>query len=230
MDQMGRDSPIFGQFPQILQSLGHFVQHLIIYGFSVQDYLGVTLSSCPNVSHLTIQLQMTCGRITMKRLLSLLQEMTRLTRLTVALDFWGFSDNQVVTSQPFLNITHLDIYVSIDYPWESQWEIVTHLPKLTHLLIIVSYDVAVDVVVKLLQFCPLLKVLACMMPHCLYVRPQDALEKVDDYRLVLLDGKNYAHTNIGDWGRAPKGCVGAMFVSEQVVFARDSKYSFSLLT
>jgi hypothetical protein len=224
MNQLGPDSPNFGQSPEILQSLGPFVQQLIIYSCS-EDYLLTFLYACPNVHHLMIHLQMTAGgTFALNRLLLRLQWMTRLTHLTAALNsLWGFSHGKILP-QAYLNITHLDVYVSRTYLWKGHWEILTHLPKLTHLLIIVRYILEVKAVVKLLQFCPVLEILACMIPHHFHVGNYDALERVDDNRLVLLDGINYANTNIDDWGRAPKGCVGAMIVSECVVFTRDSEY------
>jgi len=227
MDQLGPDSPNFVQSPEILQSLGPFVQQLIIYSCS-EDDLTVFLKACPNVHHLMIHLKITAsGTFSLNHMFLMLQGMTQLTRLTAALDsLWGFSHGKILP-QAFLNISHLDVYASSIYPWKDQWEILTHLPKLTHLLIIVRYVLEVKVIVKLLKFCPVLKILACMIPHYLHVGDGGALDKVDDNHLVLLDGKNYASMNISDWGRASKGCIGAMIVSEQVVFTCDSEYSFS---
>jgi len=170
------------------------------------------------------------GTFTLNGLLLRLQGMTQLTHLTAALDsLWGFSHGKILP-QACLNITHLDVYVSRSYPWKGQWEILTQLPKLIHLLIIVRYFfLDVQVVVKLLQFCPLLKILGCMTPHYRHVGDHDALDRVDDNHLVLLDEQNYANINIGDWGRAPKRCVDAMIVSERAVFTCDSEYSFSFL-
>jgi hypothetical protein len=220
MDQMGPDSPDFVQSPKILQSLGSFVQQLIIY-FCSEDSLSAFLDACPNVHHLTIHLQITAaGTVTLNRLLLGLQGMTRLTRLTVALSSLGFSRQNCQTlSQACLNITHLDLYVPNCYPWEGQWEILSHLPKLTHLLVIVRYVLEVNVVVKLLKFCQHLKILACMISHYSNVGNYDALD-TDDNRLVLL----VEQKSISVWGRAPKFCVGAMIVSEHVVFARGSEY------
>ena len=218
MDQMGPESPNFVESPEILQSIGHFVQHLII-NFCSEDHLSTFLYACPNVHHLAIHLQITAaGTFALDRLLLGPQGMTRLTRLTVALSPLGFSRRDCQTR---LNITHLDLFVPNRYPWEGQWEILAHLPKLTHLLIILRFIFEDDVVAKLLQFCQHLKILACMISHDGNVGNYDVLD-TDDDRLVLLDGKKSR-----DWGRAPKWCVGAMFVSEHVVFARGSEYSFN---
>ena len=181
----------------------------MIDGCSDKKSLSTIVSSCPNVRNLAIHLPLFYEGIELNRLLPLLQGMPRLSRLTVAI--LSISYDEFLT-QPFLNLTHL----------EEQWEVLTQLPKLTH--INVGSAVRADHVLKLL-LSPLLIILI-VVPYY-HSHPDEDL-KTDDNRLVLLECHNDS-ARILDWERGTNGGMDTWTFSELVVLARGSEYSFGLL-
>lgn len=196
------------------------MQHLMIDGCSDKKSLSTIVSSCPNVRNLAIHLPLFYEGIELNRLLPLLQGMPRLSRLTVAI--LSISYDEFLT-QPFLNLTHLEVMLGFTHSfWEEQCEVLTQLPKLTH--INVGSAVRADHVLKLLLL-PLLIILI-VVPYY-HSRPDEDL-KTDDNLLVLLECHNDS-ARILDWERGTNGGMDTWTFSELVVLARGSEYSFGLL-
>jgi len=145
--------------------------------------------------------------------------MPHLTRLSAAFQDVLYDEFLLA---PFSNLTHLGILSFNGDSWEGHWEILTHLPKLTHLLI--TYNIHLAVASKLLLFCPLLKVMIVIATSPSYVK--DGLEIVDDNRFVLLKSLT-SSSLVEDWEKGANGGVDRWFFCELiVVFARRSEYSF----
>jgi len=215
-----RHSPDFNYLPQLLQSVGPFVQYLTIESLSTAESLKLRaiLSSCPNVRNLVIYPPSPVGRPSLNYLLPALQGMPHLTHLTAALLSVPYDK---FLTLPFLNLTHLAILLPNGRSWEGEWKVLTHLPKLTHLS--VEFFVQVDIILHLLLFCPLLKLLTVIPYH-----EMDPYElcgyRVDDNRFVQLVGLTYAD-RILDWERGANGGMDKWKFSELVIFARGSEYS-----
>lgn len=209
--------------PQLLQSVGRFVQYLTIENLSVIESLrlGTILSSsCPNVRNLVIYPPVPVGRPTLNYLLPVLQGMPHFTHLTAAL--LGVPYDKFFYP-PFWNLTHLAILLSNSRSWEGQREALTHLPKLTH--ISVECFVQVDIILNLLLLCPLLKLLTIMPYYDHADGDLHELCEVDDNRFVLLARLTYTD-RILDWESGVNGGMDKWIFSELVVLARASEYSF----
>ena len=140
--------------------------------------------------------------------------MPHLTQLSVNL--CGVLHDELLL-EPFSNLTHLGIleFTSNGRPWEGRWEVLTHLPKLTH--ICMSFHIRLDVISKALLLCPILEVVIAMP-----VNNRHTLDLVDDYRFVLLEFLNdddFMH----DWEKGANGGVDIWFFCELIVFARRSE-------
>jgi len=127
--------------------------------------------------------------------------------------------------EPFSNLTHLGIISnggSWEERWEGRWEVLIHLPKLTHIRI--SHKISLKVVAKLLRLCPILKVLVAMP-----VQNADSLTVVNDKRFVLLKFLYHASL-IHDWEKGVNGGMDVWSFCDLIVLARSSEYSlrFSL--
>jgi len=193
------------------------VQHLMIDGDFANESLTTVFSSCPNISDLAIHHPFTPnGQLKWTYLLPILQEIPHLNRLTLG-SLCVLSNNESLV-QTFLNLTHLRMHGSMG----GSWEVVTHLPKLTHLTVecVTKYHIS-----KFLLLCPLLKLLA--LYHCSKCSGEPSgLHTLDDNRLVLLEGGKRCEDRILDWERGANGAVDSWIFSERIVFARGSEYSF----
>ena len=211
--------------PQILQSVGPFVQHLMIDSHSAGDSFQTVLSSCPNIRNLAIYLptswrasRASKGEVELNSLLSVLQKMPRLTRLSMGLPHVFYADLLI---RPFLNLTHLEILFPSAFKYWEKWDVLTQFPKLTHICI--EGAIRVRDVLKLLH-CPRLKLLIVVTSNSDRDRQDsDGLYGVEDNRLVLLEAENYVDV-IFDWDKGANGGVDRWMFSELVVLARDSEY------
>ena len=199
------------------------MQYLTIQSLSTAESLKLRaiLPSCPNVRNIVIYPSSPAGRPTLSSLLPALQGMLHLTHLTAAL--LGVPYDKFLTA-PFSNLTHLAILLPNGRSWEGQWEVLTHLPKLTH--ICVECFVQTDIILNLLQFCPLLKLLTVMPYHD---HPDGdpyyglSGHRMDDNRFVWLVGLAYAD-RILDWESGINGSIDKWTFSELVIFARGSEF------
>ena len=208
------NSPDLAYLPQLRQSAGPSVQHLMIDKVSSDDSLITILSSCPNVRNLAIYLPTSWEEDELNPLLPTLKKMTRLTRLRAGLSCVCYAELLI---PPFLNLTHLEILLSSGRSW-GEWEALTHLPKLTH--ISVGCSIQVNDVLRLLKDCRRLKVLILVPYHS--TQDLDTLYGVDDNRLILLGRLNYVDSII-DWEKGANGGVDTWVFAELVVVARDSE-------
>ena len=194
------------------------MQHLMIDGASDKESLRTIVSSCPNVRNLAIHLPLFEGiEWELDYLLPALREMPHLTCLTMAFLSASF------LAEPFLNrLTHLHVVVVLTPSFcVGKWEILTHLPKLTHLN--VGCSMLVEHVLKLL-LSPLLKLLivgAYAQVISLYA-DKDALSSVDDNRLVLLR-KGNCDDRVLDWEKGANGGMDSWVFAELFVLAQGSE-------
>ena len=120
------------RLPQLLQSAGHFVQHLIIDSSSACGSFRNILSSCPNLCNLAINLPSDWGEVELDNLLHVLQSLQRLRRLTLWSPCLSYIDI-LIRPSCFPNLTHLEILLPSKTPvsWEI-WNIFAQFSKLTH--------------------------------------------------------------------------------------------------
>jgi len=157
------------------------------------------------------------GEVKLNSLLSVLQKMPRLTRLSMSLPRVFCADLLI---RPCLNVTHLEILLPSAFEYWGNWDVLIQFPKLTH--ISTEGTIRVHDVLKLLQ-CPRLKLLIVVPPNSDRDRQDlDALCRVEDNRLVLLEAKNHVDV-IFDWEKGANGGVDTWMFSELVVLARDSE-------
>lgn len=213
----------FIPFPQLLQSVGPVVQHLLINSCSDKESMCTIISSCPNIRNLSIHLPLSGNKglhMELTRFLPVLgQGIPHLNHLTVA--FLSIKTSDEFLSPPFLNLTHLDVLFPYPYISQERWEILTHLPKLTH--ICVGSVIQVDHILKVL-LCPRLKILILKPYICVHNVDMGAFYNVGDNRLVLLQEEDY-DSRILDWERGAMGGVDTWIFGELIVRARDSEYS-----
>jgi len=225
------------RLPQLLQSAGHFVQHLIIDNSSACGSFRNIISSCPNLCNLAIQLPLDWGEVELNNLLHVLQGLQRLTRLTLWPPCSSYID-KLLRPSCFPKLTHLEILLPSKSPVSSEiWDVFAKFPKLTHVSvegIIRSQDV-----LKLLEdrsSFPLLELLVVVPsiprnPYNYHAQPQswevDVQElshnKVKDKRLVVLAEVNFFDA-VFDWKKGANGGVDMWRFAELVVFARESEY------
>jgi hypothetical protein len=107
------------------------VRHLSIDGYFANEALRTVLSFCPNISDLAILYEFTpYEQARWTYLLPIVQEIPHLNRLTLgSLCVLSYRESLVRT---FLSLTHLTIHGALGCSW-GEWEVVTRLPKLTHL-------------------------------------------------------------------------------------------------
>ena len=121
------------QYPRLanstfFQSVGLFVQHLVIEFYSSYEPLETILSSCPNIRNLAMHcLPSSSQTVKWNHILPTLQKMPHLTHLSVS--FFSILSCDETPIQPFSNLTHLTIHGSVNYSW-GDWEALIHLPKL----------------------------------------------------------------------------------------------------
>ena len=125
-----------------------------------------------------------------------------LQRLSADLSHFQRSD---FLTPSFLSITHLDIITmgSKRGGWKD-WEILTSLPKLTHVCI--NKNVEVDAIHNLLSQCACLSLLvAVITPRShRHAKPSGSYHTIDDHRLILVD--NYDITKmVADWENGANG-------------------------
>lgn len=198
------------------------MQHLMVDSYSANDSFQTVLSSCPNVRNLALYLPTTweVSRVEaeLNSLLFVLQNMPRLTRLSVSLPTRSMSYADLLI-RPFLNLTHVEILFpsASSHSW-GKCDILTQSPKLTHLSI--EGTIQVHDVLKLLHR-PRLKVLI-VVPSDRGRQDLDALYRVEDNRLVLLEELNYVDV-IFDWEKGANGGVDTWMFAELVAFARASE-------
>jgi len=125
-----------------------------------------------------------------------------LRRLSAELSHFQRSD---FLTPSFLSITHLDIITmgSKRKEWKD-WEILTSLPKLTHVCI--NKNVEVDTVHNLLSQCGSLSLLVIVIAPRSHrpAKPSGSYHRIDDHRLILID--HYDITKmVADWERGANG-------------------------
>lgn len=194
----------------------------MIASHSANDSFQTILSSCPNVRNLAIYLPKTSEAssvdVELNSLLSVLQNMRQLTRLSVGFRNFSYADLLI---RPFLNLTHLEILFpsGSGRSWEK-WDALTHFPKLTH--VSMEGTIRVQDILKLLLH-PRLKLLIVVPLNSNRERQDlDALYRVEDNRLVLLAELNYVDV-IFDWEKGANGGVDTWMFAELVAFARGSE-------
>ncbi|KIM39507.1 hypothetical protein M413DRAFT_29235 [Hebeloma cylindrosporum] len=211
--------------PELLQSRGPLVQHLMIDDYSVNGSFQTVLSSCPNICNLAIYLPKSYSERKLYNLSPILQGMKKLTRLSASLPEASYVD---ILIQPphFSNLTHLEMFLA---SWEERWGVLTKFPKLTH--VSVEGNMRAHEIVKLLDDCRHLELLIVVPLSGYFHAPQserDALHAVEDNRLVFLEPLHYVDV-LFDWEKGAHGGLDSWVFAELVIVARARGYFLTRL-
>ena len=211
--------PDFKKDPQLLETIGHLAERLLIgYNSIPGGYLETLLSFCPNIVDLAIWV------FRIKSIFPVLDKLP-LRQLCANLDDFTYED---FLARPFfVNLTHLDMLTFMGETWDENFEALVHLPNLTHLYI--ECSITVDVIPQLLRHCRLLRILIINPESAFqYLARKSAEElvaKINDHRLVFLEILFYSAL-VADWDKGANGGVDCWAFSELVSLAQ-SRASFS---
>jgi len=166
-----------------LVDVGHLVRHVMVGNLHklTEDQLIRILTLCFNATDVALWAGDVQRRPAVKNALLQLP----LRRLSADLSHLQRSDYLTPSIQ---SITHLDIITmgSMRGKWKD-WEILTSLPKLTHLCI--NKNVEVDAINNLLSQCASLSLLVAVINTRSHRpgKPSGSYHTIDDHRLILID-------------------------------------------
>ena len=175
------------------------------------------LELCPEVEDLALWV----GKQN-KSHLSLIQRLP-LRCFSADLSDWSANDLQ---GPAFSNLTHLDVIELAESDDCERWNIVTSLPKLTHLSL--NCIVGLPVLRYLLSQCPhlcLLIMLELYGTDDTWAKSSEGYITIDDPRLVLINCYDQMNQVMGDWVENAHGRFGLWDFSERFVEARRRESS-----
>jgi len=186
--------------PTSLEDVGHFVLHFMIGGRRrvTEDQLVRILTLCPNATDVALWSGDVQTRPSVKSCL------LRLPLQKLSANLSGLQRADFLTPS-FLSITHLGIITmgSKRKEWKD-WEILTSLPKLTHVCI--NKNVEVDAVHNLLSQCTGLRLLVAVTFPGSHrpSNPSESYHTIDDHRLILVDIYDVKYM-AADWENGANG-------------------------
>jgi len=163
--------------------VGHFVRHIMVGGYHNlrEDQLIRMLTLCFNATDVALWVGEVQTHPAVKSALLQLP----LQRLSADLSHLQRSD---FLTPSFQSITHLHVINmgSKRVGW-NYWEILTSLPKLTHICI--SKNVEVEAINNLLSQCVSLSLLVAVIGTSSHrhTKPSGSYHTIDDHRLILVD-------------------------------------------
>ncbi|KDR67808.1 hypothetical protein GALMADRAFT_257659 [Galerina marginata CBS 339.88] len=195
-----------------LPDVGKFVQHLIIGDYD--DLVERILSSCPHIYDLAFWVRSE----TLKQYMPIIQHLP-LTRLSSSFEDLTADD---FLGPIFFNITHLDIVGLHDTSWD-RWEVLTKLPKLTHVAI--NFPPTLTIIRSLLRCCGHLHVLVLLLDAEDYWVAKDPKEvfEIQDDRLVLMVGGDHDEM-ADDWMSGADGLTDFWITAELFATARRCNF------
>jgi len=212
-----RRFPDFNKYPNSLkvEEVGKFAQRLILNRRSPQEQETI-LSHCPNLQDFALWLQ------PIKHVLPTVEKLP-LKRLSADLRYLIPND---YLSSMFASLTHLDIIKFDGHTWK-EWEVLSKLPHLTHLIIGILVDP--DIFLNLLLHISRLRILifmpewddreVWMQDHH---KNQHSLNDNDD-RLVLLNSPAYPGL-VEDWIKGGELGLDNWTFCELVLIARRREF------
>ena len=212
--------PDFNKYSNCLkvEEVGRFAQRLIIHQGSAQEMENF-LSHCPNLQDFAIWLQ--------PGIRFLLPALEKLSLRRLSADFADLVHDDYL-SPTFSNITHLDVIKFHGRTWK-EWEVLSKLPHLSHLLIGSLVDL--DVFSNILRHASQLRILIFMPePDDLAVWMQDHDKNKhslfdDDVRLVLLHSPRFPGL-VEDWVKGGESGLDNWTFCELVSIARKREFDF----
>ena len=220
---MGPKFPDFNKYPNSLkvEEVGRFARRLIINKRSPEE-LETILLHCPNLQDFAIWLQ------PIKHVLLTVEKLP-LKRLSADLRYLIPND---YLSSMFAGLTHLDVIRFHGCTWK-EWEVLSKLPHLTHLMIGALVDL--EVFPNLLRHISQLRTLI-FMPE--WEDPEDWTQDHDknlynlidnDDRLVLLNSPMYPGL-IEDWIKGGESGLDNWTFCELVSIARRREFDLPWVT
>jgi len=217
-NQMGKPPlPDFKRYPQLMASVGHLAEWLMVgYGSGFPYPLNVLLSFCPNIVVLA------SWTIPIRPLLPIVDKLP-LRRLSANFDDFTYDD---FLMKPFVNVTHLEVVSFLGNTWDRNFEALIHLPNLTHLSVI-EHAIKVEVIPQLFHHCYPLRILIIILDHTLLRFQEDDAEErlaeINDNRLVLLESPPFPGL-VHDWEKGAHGGIDCWAFGELVSLAQSRSY------
>ena len=210
--------PNFEGYPNSLkvEEVGRFAQRLIIH-HSYRKELEKMLFHCPNLQDLAFWVQ---------PIKFLLPTLEKLSLKRISADFADLTHDDYLGTA-FSNITHLDVIKFHGRTWK-EWEVLSKLPHLSHLLIgsLVDYGVFLNLLrhvsqLRILIFMPEPDSLAAWMQD--HNKNQHNLLGNDD-RFILLHSPVFPGL-IEDWVKGGESGLDNWTFCELVLIARKRKFA-----